>query len=62
MNKFDSIFVRGLSRSGGTLLATLLDSHKKISLSYYDIRNTIDLFFHNVRQLSKQFKYRWFKF
>lgn len=28
------IFVRGLSRSGGTLLVTLLDSHPKIAMSY----------------------------
>lgn len=28
------IFVRGLSRSGGTLLVTLLDSHPLVSMSY----------------------------
>ena len=28
------IFVRGLSRSGGTLLVTILDSHPSISMSY----------------------------
>ena len=32
--KFGCIFVRGLSRSGGTILTTVLDSHKEISMSY----------------------------
>lgn len=29
-----SYFVRGLSRSGGTLMATLLDAHPEVSMSY----------------------------
>ena len=28
------VFVRGLSRSGGTLLVTLLDAHPEIAMSY----------------------------
>jgi hypothetical protein len=30
----DPIFVRGLSRSGGTLLCTLLDAHADVAMSY----------------------------
>jgi hypothetical protein len=30
----DPIFVRGLSRSGGTLLVTLLDAHPDVAMSY----------------------------
>lgn len=33
-NEESPIFVRGLSRSGGTLLVTLLDSHPQVSMSY----------------------------
>lgn len=33
-NESAPIFVRGLSRSGGTLLVTLLDSHPQVSMSY----------------------------
>ena len=34
MGKGNPIFVRGLSRSGGTLLATILDAHPEIAMSY----------------------------
>jgi hypothetical protein len=35
MNTIDNpIFVRGMSRSGGTLLVTLLDAHRDIAMSY----------------------------
>jgi Sulfotransferase domain len=30
----DPIFVRGMSRSGGTLLVTLLDAHRDVAMSY----------------------------
>lgn len=30
----DPIFVRGMSRSGGTLMCTLLDAHREIAMSY----------------------------
>lgn len=30
----DPIFVRGMSRSGGTLMCTLLDAHRDIAMSY----------------------------
>lgn len=30
----EPIFVRGLSRSGGTLMVTILDAHPKVSMSY----------------------------
>lgn len=33
-SSFDPIFVRGMSRSGGTLLCTLLDAHPEISFSF----------------------------
>jgi hypothetical protein len=33
-NNFESVFVRGFSRSGGTMLTTILDSHHDISMSY----------------------------
>ncbi|MCF7823139.1 MAG: sulfotransferase [Candidatus Marinimicrobia bacterium] len=34
MNQAGPVFVRGMSRSGGTLLCTILDSHSLISMSY----------------------------
>lgn len=34
MNQPGPVFVRGMSRSGGTLLCTVLDSHSLISMSY----------------------------
>ena len=34
MTKAGPIFVRGLSRSGGTLLVTVLDSHPDVAMSY----------------------------
>ena len=34
MNDNSPIFVRGLSRSGGTLMVTILDAHPDISMSY----------------------------
>ncbi len=35
MNAIDNpVFVRGMSRSGGTLLVTLLDAHRDVAMSY----------------------------
>ena len=34
MDNNQPIFVRGMSRSGGTLLVTILDAHPKIAMSY----------------------------
>ncbi|GFO80479.1 MAG: sulfotransferase [Methyloceanibacter sp.] len=33
-NSDDPIFVRGMSRSGGTLMVTLLDAHSDVAMSY----------------------------
>ena len=41
------IFVRGLSRSGGTLMCTLLDAHKDIAFSYE--------FYHNLLEVDEDF-------
>ena len=38
---FESVFVRGLSRSGGTMLTTILDTHRDISMSYELYPNVI---------------------
>lgn len=35
------VFVRGFSRSGGTLLATLLDAHQNIAMSYEQYPNLL---------------------
>src|SRR5688572_6033394 len=32
--KMKQIFIRGLSRSGGTLMVTVLDAHPKVAMSY----------------------------
>ncbi len=37
------IFVRGLSRSGGTLLCTLLDAHKDVAFSYELYPNLLEV-------------------
>lgn len=37
------IFVRGLSRSGGTLVVTLLDSHPDIAMSYEQYPNLLEI-------------------
>jgi hypothetical protein len=34
MNTDEPIFVRGMSRSGGTLMATVLDAHPDVAMSY----------------------------
>ena len=34
MNENSPIFIRGLSRSGGTLMVTILDAHPDIAMSY----------------------------
>lgn len=36
------IFVRGLSRSGGTLMVTLLDAHPEVAMSYELYENLLD--------------------
>jgi hypothetical protein len=36
------IFVRGLSRSGGTLVVTLLDAHPEVAMSYELYENLLD--------------------
>jgi hypothetical protein len=38
----DPVFVRGLSRSGGTLMCTLLDAHADIAMSYELYPNLLD--------------------
>lgn len=39
----EPIFVRGLSRSGGTLMVTLLDAHPDISMSYEFYPNLLEI-------------------
>jgi hypothetical protein len=59
LNSLDKpIFVRGMSRSGGTLLTTLLDSHPKISMSYELYPDLLDINLNKSKliDLGKQIK------
>jgi hypothetical protein len=42
MGKTKQIFVRGLSRSGGTLVVTLLDAHPDVAMSYELYESLLD--------------------
>lgn len=56
------IFVRGLSRSGGTLMCTVLDAHPDISMSYelypnlLEVEEAVDL-----QVLAKKYRKCWMK-
>jgi hypothetical protein len=58
----DPIFVRGMSRSGGTLLVTLLDAHRDIAMSY-ELYPTLleDAASVDLASLSRRLKSRWTK-
>jgi hypothetical protein len=52
MSENPPIFIRGLSRSGGTLLVTLLDAHPEVAMSYELYPNLLDPLINDTENLS----------
>lgn len=60
MKKLKTIFVRGISRSGGTLMTTILDAHPDVAMSYETYEHllkppkyTVDYIYKVIKDLSK---------